>query len=262
MNTKITTAKAHPSRIAHRLGITLLLSFLATTILGSSPLTHRQINRISEETSMVEKPAKAAEIISQTNPSHRQRIAIRVVRIFLKEAHFLAPSLVGAIAGSSPEVIVEVTSEAVQLFPESAYSIVKAAVAGAPDLATAIALRVSVENLTNAEPILAGAVSAKPEAAPTLLAALESPEMLQRTETQSSLIFRGKHRHYKPKPKPARPSIDLNRNSDGVWIIHINVPQGRHGNQIAKQLRRILRNLLSQATQQVQDRDPSLHPLN
>jgi len=245
MNTKNTPTKDHPSMLLHRLGITLLLSFLTTTLLGSSPLTHRQLNRISDETPIVEKPAKAAEIISQTDSSHRQRIAIRVVRLFLKEAHSLAPSLVGAIAASSPEVIVEVTSEAVQLFPENAYSIVKAAVAGAPELATVIALRLAVENLTNAEPILAGAVSAKPEAAPIILAALESPEMLQRTETQSSLIFRGKHRHYKPKPKPARSSIELNRNSDGVWIIHIDVPKGRQGNQIAQQLRRILRNLLS-----------------
>ncbi|MDA7510075.1 hypothetical protein N8766_04050 [bacterium] len=245
MNTKNTPLNNHSSKVLHRLGISLILSFLTISLIGSSPLTQRQLNKISDETSLVEKPAKAAEIISRTDSSHRQRMAIRVVRLFLKEAHSLAPSLVGAIASSSPDVIVEVTAEAVQLFPENAYSIVKAAVAGAPELATAIALRLSVENISNAEAILAGAVSAKPEAAPIILAALESPETLQRTETQSSLIFRGKHRHYKPKPKPVRPSIELNRNSDGVWIIHIDVPKGRHGNQIAQQLRRILRNLLS-----------------
>lgn len=245
MNTKIDTPKYRPGTMLHRIWISLLLSLLSTSILGSSSLSHRQLHRISDDTPIVEKPAKAAEIISQTDSENRQRMAIRVVRIFLKEAHSLAPSLVGAIATSSPEVIVNVTSEAVQLFPENAYSIVKAAVAGAPDLATEIALRLSVENLSNAEPILAGAVSAKPEAAPTILAALETPEMYERTETQSSFIFRGKHRHYKPKQKPARPSIDLNRNSDGVWIIHIDVPKGLQGNQIAKQLRRILRNLLS-----------------
>ena len=209
MNVPKIQHRKHGSRQTQRLGISLLLCLVAIAPLASSQPTHRELNRISDETPIVEKPARAAELIKEVDSSLRQRFAIRVVRIFLKEAHSLAPSLVGAIAASSPDIIVEVASEAVQLFPESAYSIVKAAVAGAPEKAVAIAINTSVQNVNRAEQILAGTIAAEPSSAPQLMSILEEPQFLERTETESSLIFRGRQKFtkkpkHRPSPKPKK----------------------------------------------------------
>ncbi len=208
-------------------------------------MTSRHLAEVAQKTPMVERPAKAAALIAEAPIAQQERIAIRVIRTFLSEAHSLAPSLIGSIAKQAPDVIVACTTEAVRLFPEQAYSIVKAAVAGAPDHAIEIALRISIENLPRAQEVLAGAIAADPEIAPHLLTALEQPKELQRTETQASLRFRGTHRYAPRRTHVPRPSIDINRGNRGVWEIHIEIPKGYYGNQIAKQLRRIIRQLLS-----------------
>ena len=218
---------------------------LCVSLQADTLITTRQLSMLAEQTPLVERPAKAAELIASAPHSQRERMAIRTIRVFLREAHSLAPSLIAAVADQTPEVIVASTTEAVRLFPEDAYNIVRAAVAKAPDFAIEIALRLSVENISQAQSIFAGTLAAKPELAPLLLTALEQPEELKRSESQASLIFRGKQRHIRPKPTRPRPSIDISRESRGVWVIHIDVPKGYYGNQIAQQLRRILRHLLS-----------------
>jgi len=163
---------------------------LAITILcaASNNPTLRKLEQLAEATSHVEKPAKAAEIIRHATLASRERLAIRVTRLFLKGAPALAPSLVGAIADQCPEVAVAVTSEAVQLFPEHAFSIVRAAVSSVPEQAAEIALRTSVEMVDKAKEIFATAIVSRPETAAALLSILEEPALLRRTETQSNLV--------------------------------------------------------------------------
>ncbi len=122
----------------------------------------KAIRAIASETSVVELPAKAAEIVAQASEETREKVAIRTVRIFLQNHHSLAPSLVGAIANTTPEVAPAVVAEAISLFPESAYSITKAAVAAAPKHAIQIALRAAAANRAHAAKISAGVERAIP----------------------------------------------------------------------------------------------------
>ena len=124
--------------------------------------TVKAIRAIAEETSVVELPAKAAEIVTAAKEENRKKVAIRTVRVFLQGNHSLAPSLVGAIAKAAPEVAAAVTSEAIALFPESAYSITKAAVAAAPDYAVQIAMSAAANNRASAGQITAGVQRALP----------------------------------------------------------------------------------------------------
>jgi hypothetical protein len=123
----------------------------------------------AEIVSVVELPAKAAEIISESPEEGRKRFAVRVVRVFLQEKHSLAPSLVGAICSAAPDVSAAVTAEAVQLFPESAYSIVKAAVASAPEMAVSICLQASITVPEQRRQIVNGLRRAHPDGITELL---------------------------------------------------------------------------------------------
>ncbi len=122
----------------------------------------KAIRAIAAETSVVELPAKAAKIVAEASEETREKVAVRTVRIFLQNHHSLAPSLVGAIANSTPEVAPAVVAEAISLFPESAYSITKAAVAAAPKYAIQIALRAAASNRAQAQNISAGVERAIP----------------------------------------------------------------------------------------------------
>ena len=122
----------------------------------------KAIRAIAEETSIIELPAKAAEIVAAAKEENRKKVAIRTVRIFLQNHHSLAPSLIGAIAKAAPEVAAAAASEAIALFPESAYSITKAAVAAAPDYAVLIALSTAANNRAQASAISTGAHRAIP----------------------------------------------------------------------------------------------------
>ena len=240
---------------------------------SATGVTISEIKKIAEATSLVERPAKATEILESIPAEERPTTAARVLRLFLARHHSLAPSLVASISKSFPELAVDVASEAIRLFPEHAYSITKAAVASAPERAVAIALMLSSENVSRAEPILAGTLSATPEAAPLLIHALENPQVAERVESQDSLGFswvrrlvlnRSRGRNDKDDKDdhdddddrsngsgridfgelPFQDSLDISRNRRGVWIIEITVPKGRVGNIFVRQLRRALFNLL------------------
>ena len=142
----------------------------------------KAIRAIASETSVVELPAKAAEIVAQASEETREKVAIRTVRIFLQNHHSLAPSLVGAIANSSPEVAAAVVAEAISLFPESAYSITKAAVAAAPKHAIQIALKAAAKNVAQTGQISAGvqrSIPAEAEQFQNVLTALSSGDRFE-----------------------------------------------------------------------------------
>lgn len=146
----------------------------------------KAIRAIAEETSIVELPAKAAEIVTAAKEENRKKVAIRTVRVFLQGHHSLAPSLVGAIAKAAPEVAAAVASEAIALFPESAYSITKAAVAAAPDYAVQIAMSAAANNRASAGQIRAGVQRALPNSSAAqfnnVLTALNQGERVETAE--------------------------------------------------------------------------------
>jgi hypothetical protein len=161
------------------------LSANAITIDKNTPLSVKTMRAIVSETSVVELPAKAAEIVTAASEETREKVAVRTVRIFLQNHHSLAPSLVGAIANAAPEVAPAITAEAITLFPESAYSITKAAVAAAPKQAVLIALRAAGANPGHIGPIRAGIDRGIPTLAPEfqrVLAAMASGERVETTD--------------------------------------------------------------------------------
>ena len=155
----------------------------AITVDKNAPLSVRTMRAIVSETSVVELPAKAAEIVSAASEETREKVAVRTVRIFLQNHHSLAPSLVGAIANAAPEVAPAITAEAITLFPESAYSITKAAVAAAPKQAVLIALRAAGANPGHIGQIRAGIDRGIPTLAPEFQRVLATLASGERVET-------------------------------------------------------------------------------
>ncbi|MBT5704835.1 MAG: hypothetical protein HOI66_00850 [Verrucomicrobia bacterium] len=158
------------------------LSANAITVDKNTPLSVKTMRAIVSETSVVELPAKAAEIVTAASEETREKVAVRTVRIFLQNHHSLAPSLVGAIANAAPEVAPAITAEAITLFPESAYSITKAAVAAAPEQAVRIALRAAGANPGHIGQIRAGIDRGIPTLAPEfqrILATIGSGERIE-----------------------------------------------------------------------------------
>ena len=165
------------------------LSANAITVDKNTPISVRTMRAIVSETSVVELPAKAAEIVTAASEETREKVAIRTVRIFLQNHHSLAPSLVGAIANAAPEVAPAVTSEAIMLFPESAYSITKAAVAAAPKQAVLIALRAAQVNPSQIGSIRAGIDRGAPALAPQFQQVLATIASGERVETADLAIL-------------------------------------------------------------------------
>jgi hypothetical protein len=165
------------------------LSANAITVDKNTPISVRTMRAIVSETSVVELPAKAAEIVTAASEETREKVAVRTVRIFLQNHHSLAPSLVGAIANAAPEVAPAITAEAIMLFPESAYSITKAAVAAAPKQAVLIALRAAQANPSLIGSIRAGIDRGVPALAPQFQQVLATIASGERVETADLAII-------------------------------------------------------------------------
>ena len=159
-----------------------VVSTAANAVTIEKQFTVKSLRAIAEDVSVVELPAKAAEIVASADEDVRERVAIRTVRVFLQNHHSLAPSLVAAISAGSPEVAAAVAAEAVKLFPESAYSITKAAATAAPEQAVQIALRAAKADKGRVGPIAAGVRRAIPDQADQfngVLAALVSGDRVE-----------------------------------------------------------------------------------
>lgn len=153
------------TRIVSALVAVLVASFTTNTVTAGVEgriASAKQLRAMVINTAVVELPAKAAKIVSETPEDLREKAAVRVVRTFLQGRHSLAPSLIGAIAKASPEVSHVIVAEAVMLFPESAYSIARAATTAAPEYSFAIALRAAASSPSKntTEQLALGAASA------------------------------------------------------------------------------------------------------
>ncbi len=134
----------------------------------------RQLERYSESLPIIELPAKAADLVSEAPLESKGRLAVRIVRIFLRERHSLAPSLVGEICREEPGVSVATTREAVRLFPESTHSIVKAAIVAAPEYATLICVQASLEEPNRKREVVNAIRRGLPEQVPDFVDTLQS----------------------------------------------------------------------------------------
>ena len=136
-----------------------------------------------------EVPAKAADIVSQTDASSRNAVAADVVKAALKKRSTIAPSLVGAICRKAPETAPTVAATAAELQPKQAKVIAQAAAAAAPAQAGEIvkavckvaprqyrevALAVSKVAPNSAREILAGLSEALPTLRPRIDQAIAS----------------------------------------------------------------------------------------
>ena len=142
-------------------------AFAKTSDVAQGQFSVKALRSIAEETSTVELPAAAVDVILDAPEADRERIAVRTVRIFLTSKHSLAPSLVGAIAANAPEIAPAVVEAAIQLFPENAYAITRAAVSAAPEYSVAIALRSVKAFPERAGSVVAGVQRGNPAGAET-----------------------------------------------------------------------------------------------
>lgn len=202
----------------------------------------------AERVAVVELPAKAAEIISEHPENGRERFAVRVVRVFLRERHSLAPSLVGAICSAVPEVSVAVATEAVKLFPESAYSIVKAAIASSPEMAVSICLQASIESPEQSKQIVNGLRRAHPTGV-TELTSLMTTLSLARVEMIDAAIRSTRIRVGTSFSNlPADPNDFIYNNPPGQqqlkFLDGMEVPENLSGSELLNMFDRIRRLLL------------------
>ncbi|MDA7510652.1 hypothetical protein N8642_02055 [bacterium] len=207
----------------------------------------RALGEQSENVSVVELPAKAAEIIVGHPEKGRKRFAVRVVRVFLQERHSLAPSLVGAVCSAVPDVSAAVAAEAVQLFPESAYSIVKAAVASAPEMVVSICLQASIEVPDRNRQIVNGLRRGHPTGI-TELVRVVTPLSTARVEMIDAAVRSTRNRMGTSlSNEPANPSDLLDNNPSGLpqlrYPVGVEVPEDLSGSELLNlfdQIRRLL----------------------
>jgi hypothetical protein len=210
--------------------------------------TVRALREQAESLSVVELPAKAAEIVSDSPEKGRKRLAVRIVRVFLKERHSLAPSLVGSICSAAPDVSVVVTAEAVQLFPESAYSIVKAAVASAPEMAVSICLQASIEVPDRSRQIVNAVRRAHPSAVTELIGVV-TVLSAARVETVDAAIQSTRNRIGTSLSNvPANLNDFRDNNSPGLlqlrFLDGMEVAENLSGSELINHFDRIRRELL------------------
>ncbi len=167
--------------------VAVSLTANAVTVDKNIP-TAKAMRAVAETTSIIELPAKAAEIVSAAPEEVREKMAVRTVRIFLQSNHSLAPSLVAAIAKVAPEVAPAAVAEAVALFPENAYAITKAAVAAAPKQAIQIALRASMANPQQTSVISTGVQKAVPHQADQVMTVFNALATGERVEDANLAI--------------------------------------------------------------------------
>lgn len=163
----------------------------AVTVENENPTpTAKAVREVAKTTPAVELPAKASEIVKSVSESERERIAVRMLRIFLEGRQALAPTLVGEIIQAAPETAMAVVTEAVRLFPESAHNIARAAaVAADPDQVALIALRAAAAAPHKATAISTNVRKAVPEQESKLMAFFGALQSSERVEISDSIII-------------------------------------------------------------------------
>lgn len=118
----------------------LILALTVSLVSGSSLLAAQSgkpspLKQALGQVPMAEMPAKAAQLVKDTNSRDRAAVAVQAVRAGLELSPTAAPTLVAAIAKAAPETAPAVAATAAQEQPQSAALIARAAAAAAPSKA-------------------------------------------------------------------------------------------------------------------------------
>lgn len=231
-----------------RIGVALLLCSVLSSVAHAGK-TVNELKQVSKNLPLVELPVKAAEIISQSSSEDRERLAVRVVRVFLVGHHSLAPSLVGAICHQVPELSTVVVAEAVRLFPEITHSIVKAAVVSAPDYATAICLQAALEEPGQKRAVVNALLRGNPAGVTEFQSVLQSL-VDGRAESVSDALYTTKNRiGTSARNTPANPLDSRDNNPPGTPQLRfqeasIEIPEDYSGSELTNFFDTLLRELI------------------
>ena len=238
------------SKVCWQVSLVALMLGGGQSLLAKGVPTVKQLREYSESMPLVELPAKAADLVSEADAEDQQRLAVRIVRVFLVERHSLAPSLIGAMCRKVPEISVPTTLEAVRLFPESTHSIVKAAIVAAPDYATLICIQTSLEEPNRKREIVNALRRGLPDHVPNLVAALQTFGG-ERVESIADAVRTTKNRiGTSGTNSPANPLDALYNNPVGTPQLRfpddpIEIPENFSGGELLDHFDVILRELLT-----------------
>ncbi len=240
------------SRLAVVVGMLALVGgVLAERVSVDTRYTVRALRVWVDELPVVELPSKAGKLVEAVEDEKlRQRVAIRIARVFLSVRPSLAPSLVGNIVKAAPDTAIALTAEVVQLFPEQAYAIVRAAVAAAPDHAGGIALQVALQTPEAVGPAVSVVRADRPELIPSLVAFVEGITS-GREESVQLAVFTTKNRiGTSTETSPADLSDATLNNPEGQTQLRfredsLEIPEDLSGSEIVSRFDTIFRQLLN-----------------
>lgn len=221
-------------------------------------LSVRELGRVRDSLPLVELPAKAAELVASADAKEQERLAVRVVRVFLVGKHSLAPSLVGAICHEVPEVSPQLVSEAVRLFPELTHSIVKAAVVSAPEQASLICLQAALEDPQKKVEVINALRRGLPDGVPELQSVLQFL-VDGRVESISDAVYITKNRiGTSTFNQPANPLDPRDNNPPGTPQLRfpddpIEIPENLSGTELTNFFDTLLREIITGEENQFDD---------
>ena len=121
------------------------------------------LQKIVEGTPAIELPAVARRLIAEVSQEEQSRIGVRIVRVFLQGRAAIGPSLLSTLCQVAPQAAVNITTEAVRLFPEHSFSLVRASVTAVPDLAIPITLFTALAEPDRADEFVQGFRRSQPD---------------------------------------------------------------------------------------------------
>ena len=131
-----------------------------------APNFKKQLSSVS----VLEMPAKAADLVAKTPAKDREVVTAAVVKNAADLKPTALPAVVGAIAKAQPDMAPTAAAVAAAAQPKLANEISKAAAAAAPQQALAIVAAVSKVLPASARNVALAVAEVAPDAAPTLVA--------------------------------------------------------------------------------------------
>ena len=155
--------------------ISLILTLAVTAnILAADATPTPNYKQVLSSVSVLEMPAKAAELVKDAPAKTREIVTSAVVRNAAGLKPTALPAVVGAIAKSSPEMAATAAAVATSVQPKLAVDVSKAAAASAPSQAAAIVAAVCKVLPANYHNVAVVVAQIAPDAASGILAAVGS----------------------------------------------------------------------------------------
>ena len=123
-----------------------VLIALATFVTSSHALTASQAQQVKNTVLSVpvpEMPAKAAEVVTQSEKKDRQAVAVTAVRAIVMKHRAAAPVVIAAVSKAAPDLAPVVAVAAAEIATEQTAYIMRAASLAAPEQASKIEIAAS-----------------------------------------------------------------------------------------------------------------------